>query len=70
MMPELRYILVRLNYQWKQRYNYVLFLFVIAMYFLLLYSFLIYLFDVVTFFDEVRITLYFGTFDILTEITL
>ena len=70
MMPELRYILVRLNYQWKQRYNYVLLLFVIAMYFLLLYSFLIHLFDVVTFFDEVRITLYFGNFDILREITL
>ena len=30
----------------------------------------IYLFDVVTFFDNVRITLYFSTFDLRTEIKL
>ena len=28
------------------------------------------LFDVITFFDDVRITLYFGTLELLTEITL
>ena len=39
MMLELHYILVGLNYQWKQRYNYVLFLFVIAMYFFITLQF-------------------------------
>ena len=29
-----------------------------------------YLFDVVTFFDDVRILLYFGTFELCIEITL
>ena len=29
-----------------------------------------YLFDVVTFFDNVRIMLYFGTFELILEITL
>ena len=38
--------------------------------FLLLYNYVIYLFDVVTFFDNVRITLYFGTFELRMEITL
>ena len=38
--------------------------------FLLRYSYVIYLFDVVTFFDNVRITLYFGTFELRLEITL
>ena len=32
--------------------------------------FAIYLFDVVMFFDDVRITLYFGTFKLRAEITL
>ena len=30
----------------------------------------VYLFNVVTFFDDVRITLYFGRFELCTEITL
>ena len=39
-------------------------------YFLLRHNYVIYLFDVVTFFDNVRITLYFGTFELRMEITL
>ena len=39
-------------------------------YFLLRHNYVIYLFDVVTFFDNVRITLYFGTFELRLEITL
>ena len=50
--------------------NYVSFLFVIVTYFLLRHNYVIYLFDVVTFFDNVRITLYFGTFELRMEITL
>ena len=38
--------------------------------FLLRHNYVIYLFDVVTFFDNVRITLYFGTFGLHMEITL
>ena len=38
--------------------------------FLLRYSYVIYLFDVAAFFDNVRITLYFGTFELRLEITL
>ena len=38
--------------------------------FLLRYNYVIYLFDAVTFFDNVRITLYFGTFELRLEITL
>ena len=34
------------------------------------YDTVTYLFVVVTFFDEVRITLYFSTFELRTEITL
>ena len=37
---------------------------------LLRHNYLIYLFDVVTFFDNVRITLHFGTFELRMEITL
>ena len=37
---------------------------------LLRHSYVIYLFNVVTFFDNVRIMLYFGTFELRTEITL
>ena len=47
---ELRFFVVRLYYVWKQRYNYVLFLFVIVKYFLLHRNYVIYLFHVVTFF--------------------
>ena len=67
---EWRYILVRPNYVWKWRDNYLSFLFVIVTYFLLRRNYVIYLFDVVTFFDDVRITLYFGTLELRTEITL
>ena len=38
--------------------------------FLLRYSYVIYLLDAVTFFDNVRITLNFGTFELRMEITL
>ena len=37
---------------------------------LLRHNYVIYLFDVVTFFDNVRVTLYFGTFELQLEITL
>ena len=37
---------------------------------LLRHNYFIYLFDVVTFFDNVRITLYFGTFELRIETTL
>ena len=39
-------------------------------YFLLRINYVIYLFVVVTFFDDVKITLYFGSFELHTEITL
>ena len=38
--------------------------------FLLRYNYVVYLFHVVAFFDNVRITLYFGTFELRMEITL
>ena len=38
--------------------------------FLLRYNYVICLLDVVTFFDNVKITLYFGTFELRLEITL
>ena len=38
--------------------------------FLLHHKYVIYLFNIVTFFDNVRITLYFGTFELRMEITL
>ena len=38
--------------------------------FLLRHNYVIYLLNVVTFFDNVRITLYFGTFELRMEITL
>ena len=37
---------------------------------LLRHNYVIYLFDVVKFFDNVRITLYFGTFELHIKITL
>ena len=55
MTLELCYIFVPSNYVRELRYT---------MFFLI-----IYLFDVVTFFDEVRITLYFDTFKLRREIT-
>ena len=44
--------------------------FVIVMCFLFRHNYVIYLFDLITFFDNVRITLYFGTFELLTETVL
>ena len=67
---ELRYILVRSNYVWKWRDNYVSVLLVIVTYFLLRYNYVIYFFDVAMFFDDVRNKLYFGTFKLHMEITL
>ena len=70
MTLEIGSILVHSNYVWKKRCNYVSLLFVIATYFLLRHSYVFILFDVITFFDDVRITLYFGTFELRMEITL
>ena len=70
MALELRHILVKLNYVRKLRYNYVLFLFVIVTYFLLRHNYNICFLDEVMFFDDLRITSYFGTFELRTEITL
>ena len=67
---EERYILVRSNYVWKWRDNYVSLLLVIVTYFLLRYNYVINLFDVVTFFDDVRNRFYFGTFELRMEIAL
>ena len=47
-----------------------MFLFVAVMYFLLRRNYVIYLFDVVTLFYDVRITLYFGTFELRMEVML
>ena len=49
--------------------NHVSFLFVIVTYFLFCPNYSICLFDVVTFLDDVGITLYFGTFELRMEIT-
>ena len=54
----------------EERYNYVLLLFVIVIYFLLRRNYIIYLLDVVRLFNDVRITFYFGTFKLRMEITL
>ena len=64
---ELRYILIRSNYVWKWRDNYVSLFFDIVTYFLLRCNYVICLFDVVTFSDDVRIRLYFDTFQLCTE---
>ena len=64
------HILVRSNYIQKWRENYVSFLFVVMTYFLVCYNYVIYLLNVVTFFDDVRNRFYFGTFELLIEITL
>ena len=70
MTLELRSILVRSNDVWKWHENYVPFLFAIVTYVLLSYNYVIYFFNIVTLFDDVRITLYFGTFELRTEISL
>ena len=65
------YVALRMGVTYGITYgNYVSFLFMIVTYFLFRHNYVIYLFDVVTFFDDVRITLYFGTFELPTEITL
>ena len=45
-------------------------LFIISAYFLLRHNYVFYLLDVITFFDEVRITLYFDMFELRMEIKL
>ena len=60
----------RLYYAQNWRYYYVLFLFVIMKYFLLRHNYFIYLVHVVTFFYDVRITLYVSTFELRIEVTL
>ena len=62
--------MIHLHYIWKRGYNYALFLFVIVRYFLLRHNYVIYLFDAITLFHDVRITLYFGTFELCMELTL
>ena len=47
----------------------VSFLFIILTYFLFRHNYVICLFDVATIFDDVRITLYFGTFELRMEMT-
>ena len=42
-------------------------LFIISAYFLLRHNYVFYLLDVITFFDEVRITLYFDMFELRME---
>ena len=49
--------------------NYVSFLFLIVTYFLFRHNYVIYLFDVVAIFSDIRITLYFGTFELRMEMT-
>ena len=45
-------------------------LFIISAYFLLRHNYVFYLLDVITFFDEVRITLHFDMFELRMEIKL
>ena len=70
MTLELNYILVCSNYVWKWRESYVSFLLIIVTYLLLRHNYVVCLFDVITFFDDVRITLHFGTFELRMESTL
>ena len=44
------------------------FLFVIVRYFLLRHNYVIYLFDIVTFFNDVIIALYFSAFELRMEV--
>ena len=85
-MLQLRYLFVRCSYvfydvritlyfgmfelRMQERYNYILLLFVIVIYFLLRRNYAIYLFDVVRLFNDVRITFCFGKFKLRMEITL
>ena len=80
---QLLYLFFRCSCVFWWRKNYVLFwyvritygnnvslLFVIVMHFLLRHNHVIYLFDAVSLFDDVRITLHLGTFELRTEIAL
>ena len=49
--------------------NYVSFLFVTVTYFLFLRNYVIYLFNVLTIFDDVRMPLYFGSFELRMKMT-
>ena len=70
MTLELHYILVCSNYVIKVTFQ-LRFVFVGHCDVLLLRrNYVIYLFDVVTFVNDVRITFYFGTFELRKEITL
>ena len=62
MRLELHYISVRSICVWEKRYSYVSLLLVILTYILLRHNYIIYFFDAVTFFHDVTIKLYFGTF--------
>ena len=61
-----RHFFVRSGHTSKLRSNYVVSWFVNLLYLFLRHNYVTYLFDVVTFFDDVRITLYFGTFELCT----
>ena len=64
------YVALRVEITYGITYgNYVSFLFVIVTYCLFGYNYVIYLFGVVTFLHDVRITLYFSTFELRTETT-
>ena len=70
MTLELHYILVRSNLRMEMTLK-LRFVFVRHFnIFLLSHNHVICLFDVVTFFDDVIITLYFGTFELTMETTL
>ena len=62
------YVALRMEITYGITYgNHVSFLCIIVTYFLFCHNYAIYLFDVVTFFDDVRITLYIGTFELHME---
>ena len=66
----LRLFIVRLHYVWNQHYNYVSFFPVILPYFLLRHNYVTDFFYIVTIFDDVRIPLYFGIFELRMEMML
>ena len=64
------FFVVRLHNVLKKRYSYVSRLFSILTCFFLCHIYVIYLFDVITFFDDARIKLYFDLFELHMNITL
>ena len=64
------FFVVRLHNVLKKRYSYVSRLFSILTCFFLCHIYVIYLFDVITFFDDTRIKLYFDLFELHMNITL